>query len=173
MNQKTIGAPLYFKSYKLNDNSIINIQFIDSNGQEQCKGLIESYYKKADSIILVYDITNRKSFDECKNYYCETIKKKCKNNIKVILLGNKNDLENNRKISFQEGDNFAYKNNYIFMEASCLKNENVFEAFGTIIETTFNEIKINEKKEGKEEISKLKNIQTFKNENNRENCNII
>lgn len=84
-------------------------------------------------------------------------------------MGNKSDLENHRKISPQEGADLALENDYIFMETSCLKNENVIEVFETIIETTFNEIKRNEIKKG----NKKKNKQTIKNENNWENCNLI
>ena len=100
------------------------------------KSINETYYKKMDSIILLYDITHKDSFDECKNYYCHIIKEKCKDNIKVILIGNKKDLEDRRIISFEEANNFALLNNYIHMETSCLRNENVFEAFEKIIEIT-------------------------------------
>ena len=72
------GITQYFKTYKLNDNSILNVKFIHSPGKEALRGLTESYYSRADGIILVYDITNRNSFDECKNYFCIKIKEKCK-----------------------------------------------------------------------------------------------
>ena len=65
----------------------------------------------------------------------------CKDNIKVILIGNKKDLEDRRIISFEEANNFALLNNYIYMETSCLRNENVFEAFEKIIEITADDIK--------------------------------
>ena len=143
----------YFRFYKLNDNSIIDLIFFDTTGQEKYRALVNTFCNTVDGIILTFDITNRKSFDECKNYYCKIIKEKCINNIKVILLGNKIDLEGKREISPQEGADLALKNDYIFMETSCLKNENVIEVFETIIETTFNE--------------------KMKNENYKGNCNLI
>ena len=76
------------------------------------------------------------TFDECKNYYNNNIKEKCKKNIKVILLGNKTDLEDQRQVKPEEGAAFALENDYIFMETSCFKNTNVANAFETLIEIT-------------------------------------
>ncbi len=118
----------------------------DSAGQEKYRKINESYFKKGDSCILVYDITSKHSFQICKDYFIPTIKEKCKNKIKVILLGNKSDLEEKRKVSWEEGYELAISNNYYFLEISCKKNKNIFESFDIIIknseiekETHFNE----------------------------------
>ena len=86
--------------------------------------------------MLVYDITSRKSFEEIKQYYFPKIKEFCKNDIKIILLGNKADLEDKREVSAEEASNFALENEYLFMESSCLKNTKVPNAFVTLIEIT-------------------------------------
>ena len=109
---------------------------MDTAGQERFKSINTSYYRKADCCLLVYDITNRHSFEEIENYFNEKIKEKCKENIQVILLGNKTDLEEKRVIPSEEGANFSLKNSYIFMETSCFKNTNVSDAFETLIEIT-------------------------------------
>ena len=129
----TIGTPNYFSTYKLSDNSLLNINVLDTAGQEIFRSMNESYYKKADCCILVYDITNREEFNEIKEYFIERIRERCKKNVKVILVGNKTDLERNRKISYNEGANLAFLNNFLFIETSCLKNENAYEAFEKII----------------------------------------
>ena len=139
----TIGNPNYFTTYKLTDGSLVNVHTLDTAGQETFKSLTENYYKKADCCLLVYDISNYKSFEECKTYYNKCIKEKCKNNIKVILLGNKTDLENKRKVESKEASDFALENEYMFMETSCLKNTNVANAFETLIEITNIEAKKN------------------------------
>ena len=95
--------------------------------------LNEPYYKKADCCILVYDITNRREFNEIKKYFIVKIKELCKKNVKVILVANKIDLEYKREISYNEGANLAFLNNFLFIETSCLKNENVYESFEKII----------------------------------------
>ena len=61
---------------------------------------------------------------------------KCKKDIKVILLGNKTDLEDQRQVKPEEGAGFALECDYIFIETSCLKNKNVSDAFDTLIEIT-------------------------------------
>ena len=114
---------------------------MDTAGQERFKSINTSYYRKADCCLLVYDISNKYSFDQLKDYFIETIKEKCKKNIQIILLGNKTDLEDKRQVSAEEGANLALANNYIFLETSCLKNKNVADAFETLIEITNREAK--------------------------------
>ena len=143
----------------MKDGSIVRVYLLDTSGQEQYKAINESYYKKADCCLLVYDITNRKSFDECKDYYNKNLIEKCKKDVKVILLGNKTDLEDQRVISPEEGAGLALENDYIFMETSCLKNSNVASAFETLIELT----NIEEKRK------QNKNIQINNNNSNRRN----
>ena len=108
---------------------------MDTSGQERYKSLNEHYYKKADACLLVYDISDKKTFEECK-YYSQQIKERCKEDIKVILLGNKTDLKDNREVSSELGAKFATENEYTFMETSCLNNKNVADAFTTLIEDT-------------------------------------
>ena len=96
----------------------------------------ENYYRKADGCVLVYDITSEGSFNELKEYYIPKLKENCKENIKTILLGNKSDMEEERKISSEEGAQLALENKFIFKETTCLERTNVANAFQTIIEMT-------------------------------------
>ena len=122
---------LYLQLY---DKTIMNLCLIDTNGQpERSQGMILPFYKKADIIVLVYDVTDRGSFEICKNFFKEKIKDNCTKETKIILLGNKNDMEEYRKVSTEEGYKFALENNYIFMETSCKNNENVYEVFENAI----------------------------------------
>ena len=136
----TIVFDASFQSYRLSDGSVVNIRIMDTGGQERYDSIIESYYKDADCCLLVYDITNEKSFEKIENYYVKKIKEYCKNILKVILLGNKTDLNNERIISLNEGANLAQNSGYIFMETSCKDNYNVSDAFTTLIEMTNNEL---------------------------------
>ena len=167
----TIGNPSYFRSYKLSDGSLVHVHLFDTAGQEVFRSLNEIYYKKADCCLLVYDITNRYSFDECKDYYNKNLLEKCKKNIKVILLGNKTDLEDKRVISSEEGAAFALENNYIFMETSCLKNTNVSSAFETLIEMTNIEAKKYKNKEDNDDnIIKIEEKNNEKKKGKRKCC---
>ena len=87
-----------------------------------------------------------KSFARANRYILEKetvdekdIKEYCKENVKIILVGNKSDLEDIRKIKIEDGASFAAENGYMFMETSCLKNEYVSECFETLIELCYKE----------------------------------
>ena len=140
VNVATIGIVHGFHTFQLSDGSLVNVNIVDTAGQENFRALSSQYYKKADGILLVYDITNEKSFENIKGYYFEQIKEKCKKNIKIIVLGNKTDLEEDRKVNPKEGANFAAKNGYMFLETSCLKNRNVADSFETLIELIYREL---------------------------------
>ena len=148
-SNSTVGVPNYFSTFKLSDGSISNVTILDTAGEEKFRALNSSYYKKADCCLLVYDITRGYTFDEIKNYFNHDIKEKCKKNIKIIILGNKTDIEDQREVSSEEGAGFALENDYIFMETSCLKNAHVADAFETLIEITSIELKKNKVKDDK------------------------
>ena len=98
--------------------------------------------KKVDSIILIYDITNRSTYEKC-NYYLDKIKK-VKEETKTILVGNKTDQEEKRNVSIEEAANFAELNNIIFFEISCAKNKNITKVIKCAIEYN-NKIETREK----------------------------
>ena len=132
----TIGIEYSSSKFRLSDCSIINCCIVDTNGTERYRALNENYFRQADGCIIIYDITNEQSFEEIKEYYIPKIKDKCKENITTILLGNKKDKENERKISIEQGNKLALENNFIFKETCCSERINVSEAFQTIIEVT-------------------------------------
>jgi len=129
-----MGVDFVAKSFLLSDGSAVNCLIYDTAGQERYNSINESYYQKADAILLVYDISNKKSFDQLKKYYCPKIEEFCKKNIPIILLGNKADKENERQVSIEEGTDLAVEHKFKFKETSCLKNENVADAFEALIE---------------------------------------
>ena len=132
----TTGIEHNQEKYLLSDGSIIYCSLVDTGGTERFRAINENYFRKADGCILVYDITNEKSFAEIKEYYIPKIKEKCIKNIKTILLGNKKDKENERVISEEEGLTLALENQFMFKETTCTENSNVFNAFQIIIEFT-------------------------------------
>ena len=91
------------------------------------------YYKGKNEIVVVYDITNRQSFDDI-NFWLNEIKEKANKNTVLLLVGNKCDLEDERKVSFQEGKDFADNNGIKFIETSAKTNQNVDEAFEILID---------------------------------------
>ena len=130
----TIGLQYYVVSYQLTDGSVINMHISDTCGQERFNSICERYYKKADGVLLVFDISNHKTFDKIKNYYSKMIRENCKEGIPIILLANKTDLKDQRQVTEEEAINLSINEEYVYRETSCVKNENVADAFETIVE---------------------------------------
>jgi len=76
--RKLLWNPLYFRSFKLTDGSLVTVQITDSSGQERYQSLNQSYYRLADCCLLAYDILNRKTFEKFCLYYADQIKERCK-----------------------------------------------------------------------------------------------
>ena len=153
----------YPVTYKLSDGSLINVHIRDTCGQERFDSINEKYYQQADGILLVFDIAEKSSFNKIKDYYVEKIKEKCKLGIPIILLGNKTDLEDKREVSQAEAIDLSITEEYIYKETSCVKNENVADAFETIIEMW---IKNENVADAFETIIEMWNINNKKNDKN-------
>lgn len=150
----TIGTPHSFSSFQLSDGSLVSVKIVDTAGQEKFRSLSRQYYKQADGCLLVYDITNRDSFEELQKYYINEIKDNCKPEIKIILLGNKSDLGEQRQVNPEDGADFALKNGFTFLETSCYKNTNVADGFETLIELVHRDkLEKNKDDEGKGSIT--------------------
>ncbi len=130
----TMNVDNFYTIVQLSDGSLINIHIYDTLGQERFNSINESYYKKGEAVLLVYDISRKSSFDRIKNYYVKKIKESCEADIPILLLANKTDLEDQRKVSKEEGMALAIQENYEFQESSCQNNLNVAGAFVALIE---------------------------------------
>ena len=117
-NQKsTIGFDLVNLNIKV-DDKICKLEIWDTCGQEAYKSLMTKFYKNSNLMILVYSIDSSDSFKGLK-FWTKQINAHCNENIKKILVGNKNDLEDKREVSSQEGKEYSDNNNFIaFLETS-------------------------------------------------------
>lgn len=130
----TLNVDNFYTIVQLSNGSLINIHIYDTLGQERFNSINESYYKKGEAVLLVYDISSKSSFERIKNYYVNKIKASCEKDIPILLLANKTDLEDKREVSKEEGMALAIQENYEFQESSCQKNLNVAGAFVSLIE---------------------------------------
>ena len=131
----TIGIDYATKIQKLNNGTEINFQIWDTAGQERFNSLTNKLYKSAQGLILVYDITSLKSFENI-NKWLETIKNENNKNVKVILVGNKIDLENKREVNYNQIKEFSENYGIDFIEISAKENikvENVFIKIGELL----------------------------------------
>ncbi len=126
------------------------MQIWDTAGQERFKNITASYYRGGNGVLVVYDITDRESFENLNSWLIE-IEKNANKNVYKLLIGNKCDLEEKRKVSYQEGKDFAASNGMQFIETSAKADTKVKDAFELltqeIIKSTITKDKGMEKKE--------------------------
>ncbi len=125
----TIGAFISKKEVKFKElDTSVRFLIWDLAGQEQFKRLWPDYLSDSNVGIIVFDITDPKSFENI-NYYYETLIKVASPNLLVVLAGNKADLENERRISTMEAQELAEKLGLYYVETSAKTSENINEIF--------------------------------------------
>ena len=127
--QSTIGVEFGAKNLTI-EGKVFRIQIWDTAGQENFRSITRAYYKNSVCALIVYDITNRSSFENIISWI-EDCKGQSPKSIFIILVGNKNDLENERQVSYEEGLEFAKNNNIVFFETSAKTGKNISELFQT------------------------------------------
>ena len=128
----------------------VKLQIWDTAGQERFKNITASYYRGGNGVLVVYDITERETFENLNSWLIE-IEKNANKNVYKLLIGNKCDLEDKRQVTYQEGKDFADSNGMKFLETSAKTATKVQEAFelltNEIIKSNLNKEKGLEKKE--------------------------
>ncbi len=116
----TVGMDFMSRDVVL-DGQKVKAQFWDTAGQEKYRAIARSYFKIADGVLLVYDVTRRKTFSKV-NFWVEDIRQNCSKTVKIMLIGNKIDLVEERTVSTEEGKELANIHNLFFYETSALSN---------------------------------------------------
>ena len=135
----TMGFDIKNKQLTLKDGTEAKLMLFDTAGQERFRSLAENYIKKANGILLVYDISERVSFQNTENWM-ESIKQNS-NGVPMILIGNKSDLsDDERNVSFEEGNQKAQEFGCPFYETSCKNGDNVNKCFIELAELVYEKI---------------------------------
>lgn len=123
----TIGVEFGAKNLTINDQ-VFRVHIWDTGGQECFRSITRNYYQNAAACLVVYDITNRDTFRSCQSWIdeCQNLTQK---NVVIVLVGNKCDLETERKVNTDEGQQLADENNILFYETSAKTGENVLDVF--------------------------------------------
>ena len=138
--QLTIGAEFGSNNVIISDNTY-RIQIWDTAGQENFRSITRSYYKNTACAIIVYEISNKKSFENISSWI-EECKNTAPKSILMVLVGNKCDLDN-REVTEEEGREFAEKNGMLFFETSAKTGKNVEELFKESVKVIDQKIKEN------------------------------
>jgi len=119
----TIGFEFLTFNIRLN-NKVLKLQIWDTCGQEVYKSLITNFYRNSSLALIIYAINNMDSFKHAENWLNE-LKAQANPNVKIFLVGNKSDLENERVVSKEDGEKFKeLKNLDKFIETSAKTGEN-------------------------------------------------
>lgn len=119
----TIGVDFKIQTMQI-DDKVIKMQIWDTAGQERFRTITSSYYRGAHGIIIVYDITDAKSFDNVTNWLKE-IERYASKNVDILVVGNKLDLEDKRKVPCGVVEEYTYQENIDCFETSAKENTNV------------------------------------------------
>jgi len=128
----TCGVDVKYK-YVSYENIKIRLDIWDTAGQERFRGLAKNYFRGSNGFILVYDITNQKSFEKLKGWMNDA-KEKMDPNSKMIVIGNKKDCQENREVDLDILEDFANKNKVKTLEVSAKTNEGIDEIFNIMVE---------------------------------------
>ncbi|SCW01523.1 LAFE_0E01552g1_1 [Lachancea fermentati] len=130
--QATIGIDFLSKTMYLDDKTI-RLQLWDTAGQERFRSLIPSYIRDSHVAIVVYDVTNKKSFEYIDKWVEDVKNERGEENVILCIVGNKNDLVDERQVSTEEGERKAQVlNAKIFIETSTKAGFNVKNLFKRI-----------------------------------------
>ena len=132
IHMSTIGLDYKIKNVELEDGKTAKFQIWDTAGQDRFRAITKNYYKGAHGIILLYDVTNQKTFDNVKNWIYQ-IKDEVTDKVCIILVGNKIDKEEKRVVSTEQGEKMAQGLGLMFFECSAKTGVNIDLAFNEII----------------------------------------
>ena len=168
----TVGVEFFTKSFRVN-NDVVKLEIWDTAGQERYKSITSAYYKGSRGALLVYDITRYSTFEDIEKWMKE-IKERIQGSLKMMIIGNKVDLNDQRNVDIQTALDKAKTLNVPLLETSAVDSTNVNKAFEIILKEMYKELKI-EKESEKNEQNKIEGVKldtdiNKKNQNGKKVC---
>lgn len=127
----TIGVDVRTHVIKL-DGQTIKMQVWDTGGQERYRPVLATCYKNAFGVILVYDVTNKKTFANLQQWLIE-VNEFSSSDLPKLLIGNKSDLDDRRQVEESTAAQFAAEKGMAYIETSAIDSANIREAFLTLV----------------------------------------
>jgi small GTP-binding protein len=136
--ETTVGFDFFTYCIKMN-GQIIQLKIWDTCGQEVYRALIHNFFRNTSLAILVYSIDNKESFKNL-NFWLNDLKTQSNPDIKIILIGNKKDLNEKREVTLEQGEKFYKEKQFqLFVETSAKTGENIQEIFLESARILFND----------------------------------
>ena len=159
--QATIGLDFISKNYIIH-NQEVRLVLYDTAGQEKFRSLIPMYIREAQIILLIYDISNKNSFNSIPKWFSDILNVKDDEAV-FGLIGNKNDLNDKREVTYEEGKKLADEKNIIFEEISAKTGNNINELFhDKVFEALYNKFRNKFKNDNENNINyNLENTESY------------
>ena len=141
----SIGVDFKAKDIIVNDKKV-KLQLWDTAGHERFKTITTSYYRGAHGIATVFDLSDRESFEHVEKWL-EEINKYAKENVMRFLIGNKSDLVDERKVTYEEVRTLANRLNIYYVETSAKNNINISDFFQIATKNFLNKYDFRKEKE--------------------------
>lgn len=125
----TVGVDFHVRIIELDESVRVKLQLWDTAGQERFRSITRSYYRNCAGCLIIYDITNRESFDHVRDWLEESKHSTDDQDIVYLLIGHKVDLDYEREVLTSEGEAFATAHDMLFIETSAKVLCNIEEAF--------------------------------------------
>lgn len=174
-SKATVGVEFLSKNFIIN-GKVFKIELWDTAGQERYKSITSAYFKGAKGAMVVYDVTNKPTFDNVDKW-CSELQTKGSKTINIVLIGNKTDLKENIVITPEMGKAKSANLSMPIMETSALDASNVQEAFYLLIKEMYlrlsnrdKEDKENKEKRRSESIDKGVSLETQKKKEEKKGC---
>ena len=164
----TIGVDSKRKIIKIKGEKV-KVSIWDTAGQEKFQNIVKQYYNGANGILLIFDITSRKSFNKIDFWYNDLIDRIKKDEIIIYLVGNKVDLEENRQITIEEAEKYANDKSIPYFEVSAKSGDGIKKLFDDITNDIMDKIlKSNEKEDNDDKLRfSFLERQSFKPKSNK------
>ena len=169
--KSTVGVEFATQRLEI-QNFKVKVQIWDTAGQERYKSITNAYYKGAKGALLVYDITKKETFENIDKWIFE-LKRNGDEDLTLVLIGNKCDLESQREVCKTIGNDKARLYNCAFIETSALSAENVEKAFSLMFNEIFNKVhkKLNENTDGTSSLGGGQKLVLTEENHNKKNEN--
>ena len=133
LHMSTIGLDYRLKTMILDNQRIVKVQLWDTAGQDKYRAITRNYYRGAHGIILLYDVTNEKTYDNIKKWIT-SIKEEISDQICIVLIANKIDNVQERKVNKEKGEKLAETYGIKLFECSAKTGEGVNESVFYLVE---------------------------------------
>ena len=151
----TIGIDFKSRIITLGNNTIVKVVVYDTAGQERYKGLVKSFYKKANCILLTFDLCNKESFEKLDFWVKELKEYTALEDLYIVLVGNKNDKKKERKVLYEDAKKYAEKNNfegYYEVSAKLKEGGGIYNLFVDVTKGALKKILMKNKENGQQNI---------------------